>query len=207
MLRNTLYLFTILYSFFDLTTSSFLFYDPCKNLNNIDRCINEYGCGWCNITNIHQNNTSFIQEYSQSCKEINICPVNNSDVNCIIKETEYHKINCFLFSIISWFLYLCAILFLCACFISCFSYCGLVNVNEKKGMIGPVFVLTIFTVSIVLLCSDAFVFSGFFLTMFVLSFIFFMFFTYKFIRYKNSKNEYRASYYYDKNNQKESLLN
>ena len=206
MTGYTLYLFSILYSFLQVTESSFLFYDSCKDYKNVDDCVKEYGCGWCNITDSknYDNNTIVFKEV---CSEINICPTNNSDYDCIVKSDYYYNFNCFLFSVISWILYLCAIFFICLCFFACFHHCGLINTNDRKRFIGPVFILTIFAVSIVLLCNNAIIFSGFFLTLCAFTFVFFIFFTYRFIKYKNNKNEYRASYYYDKNNQKESLLN
>ena len=52
-----------------------VFYTSCKDLDNLNDCIDEYGCGWCNTT--FYNN--FSKTYKSICREIDTCPTNTSE--------------------------------------------------------------------------------------------------------------------------------
>lgn len=164
-----------------------IFYTSCKDLDNVNDCIDEYGCGWCNTT-IYNN---FSTTHKNICREIDTCPTNTSDTKCIIEDKYYYSFNCFMYSFLTWVIIILALLCQVGCIFALAHSSGLFSDDNRKRKIGLFsLIFAVFITGMVLLFQDSYIFTNYFFVMFfILVFVVIINIYFK-IRYRSMKNRY-----------------
>ena len=154
-----------LISLLDLVSAKNIFYTSCKDIDNKDDCINEYGCGWCNVSN--SNNLTY--SYTNICREIDICPVNKSDAECVTDYKYYDSLNCFMFSIFAWIIIILGLLCQIACISALIYNSGLCSEDNNKRRIGLISLFcAMFITGMVILFQNTHLFTNYFFVMFII---------------------------------------
>ena len=179
-----MYLVLLLLNFINLfsaTEARFINNNICKEKDNINSCIDVYGCGWCNTTN-----NSFIN--NQHCSEISVCPESNLE-NCEINQDYYYRFNCFLINIFLIFIIIGGFCLFNLCIIGMvLSLYPTTDVNRKTKYIITIYSVLILTLGILSLLFNELLFLNvsFYLTLILL----FIVILNGFQRYKISKRQH-----------------
>jgi hypothetical protein len=152
-----------------IVNSAFLIVDGCNTFSNQDSCIKNYGCGWCNSTNILNTSITF----TTICKEINICPLSNdnSDEICVINSDYYYKFNCFLSKFIVYSLLIFGFIMIMTCI-----YLGVLYSIKNQdggppknyGLLSCMFLLICISGACLLFVND-YIFSNFIFVLIIIS--------------------------------------
>ena len=152
-----------------IVNAAFLIVDGCNTFTSQDTCIDNYGCGWCNSTNII--NTSLT--YTTMCKEINICPLSSSESKeiCVINSDYYYKFNCFLSKFIIYSLLIFGFLMITSCIYFGIFYTIRNNNSETPknyGLLSCLFLFICISGACLLFIND-YIFSNFIFILLVIS--------------------------------------
>ena len=176
-----------------IVNSAFLIVDGCNTFSNQDSCINNYGCGWCNTTNLVNDSL----KETVICREIDICPISEQDNNeiCTINRDYYYKFNCFLSKFIIYSLLIFGFLMIMAGIYIAILYNMKNpphNTINNYGLISCI-TITICIMGACLLFVNDFIFSNFIFVLVIIALIF----SCVSIRKRNR----RISYYDTENNE------
>lgn len=152
-----------------ISNAAFLIIDGCNTFTSQDTCINNYGCGWCNTTNIN----NFSITYNTACKEINICPLSNgpSSEICVINSDYYYKFNCFLSKFIIYSLLIFGFLMITTCIYFGIFYTIRNNNSETPknyGLLSFLFLFICISGACLLFVND-YIFSNFIFILLIIS--------------------------------------
>lgn len=151
---------------FNFSNADFLFETNCKNNNNLNDCINDFGCGWCNVTkinkNISNNTVYYTEKVINTCNQIHFCPLNANN-SCIIKNNYYYNFNCFLSYFILYIFFIFGYLLIWIFFIYA------LNISNSYKNIYKLFMGFLILTGFIFLFYDSLVFSIYFFLLLTIS--------------------------------------
>ena len=186
-------LYFLLFNLISITQGSYLINKNCNNHNTLDDCIDNFGCGWCNETDLDT------EKEVSLCTQVAICPLKiHENSTCYINEKYYNGYNCFLNNFIIYSLYICGfILIFTICYISIiYSYFGYLTrrdltTRQSKFLIFLYCFLILLGISILLL--NDFIFSNIISVLIFLIILTLIIFFFAKVLKKNNKYEYQIN--------------
>ena len=120
--------------------------NQCNNLDDVNSCINEYGCAWCNKSFVTEKNITF----EIGCNVFEVCPLefDKDSVECIYKESYSYNFNCMMVNIVVFTIIMCGFLLCNMCLFGSVYYVFIKNLDERNKIIFK----NIFCLMILFLC-------------------------------------------------------